>query len=108
MFTGDEPAALGTVISADGYILTKASELHGGARCRFKDGRELPATLVGIHDEHDLAMLKVDAGDLVPVDWKADALPALGSFLVTVGLADEPEAIGVVSATTRKPRSCAA
>ena len=102
VFSNDEPKALGTVISADGYILTKASELHGGVRCRFKDGRELPATLIGIHDEHDLAMLKVEAADLTPVDWKQDTLPTLGSFLVTVGLADEPEAIGVVSATTRK------
>jgi serine protease Do len=102
IFAGDEPSALGTVVSADGYILTKASELHDALRARFKDGREFPATLVGIHDEHDLAMLKVDADDLTPVAWNKDVLPSLGTFLVTVGLADEPEAIGVVSAITRK------
>jgi serine protease Do len=102
IFASDEPSALGTIVAADGYILTKASELRGELRARFKDGRELPATLIGIHDEHDLAMLKVEASDLIPVDWNKDSLPTLGTFLVTVGLADEPEAIGVVSATTRK------
>lgn len=102
IFAGGEPKALGTIISADGYILTKASELRSDVRARFKDGREFPATLVGIHDEHDLAMLKVDAADLTPVAWNKDVLPTLGTWLVTVGLADDPEAIGVVSATTRK------
>src|SRR5438128_4552355 len=41
--------ALGTVVAADGWILTKASELSGKRIvCRFKDGRYLAARLVGV------------------------------------------------------------
>src|SRR6516164_6386010 len=49
-------AALGTVVGADGWIITKASELKGKVVCKFKDGKELPATVVGVHEPFDLAM----------------------------------------------------
>ena len=32
--------ALGTIVSTDGYILTKASELYGSISCRLADGRD--------------------------------------------------------------------
>src|SRR5262245_6006938 len=39
--------ALGTVVAADGYILTKFSDLKGKIACLLKDGRELEATVIG-------------------------------------------------------------
>src|SRR5437870_10640837 len=65
----DKDAALGAVVDASGYILTKASELHGKITCRFKDGKELEAKVVGLEDKLDVAMLKVEASGLVPVRW---------------------------------------
>src|SRR4051794_10445069 len=54
--------ALGAVIDADGFILTKESELRGDKiLVRFKDGKELPAKKVAGNDNWDLAVLKVDA-----------------------------------------------
>src|SRR5947209_5140476 len=39
-------AALGTVVSPDGYVLTKASELRPGkVTVKTKDGRDLDATV---------------------------------------------------------------
>src|SRR5215217_2311978 len=51
--------ALGTVVAADGWIVTKASELSGDRiTCTPRGGSELPAKLVGVATQHDLAMLK--------------------------------------------------
>src|SRR6266536_1351040 len=48
-------AALGTVVAADGWIVTKASELHGEITCTLKSGCTLAARLVGVHKPYDLA-----------------------------------------------------
>lgn len=102
---GDKPKALGTVISADGYILTKASELEEEEIvCLLRDGRRLSATLVGVHDDHDLAMLQVEADDLTPIQFREKAKLTLGSLLATPGPDDDVVAYGVVSATTRRVR----
>ena len=102
VFSGEKPAAIGTVVGKDGYILTKASELESDLSCRLKDGRHMNAELVGVHQEHDLAMLKINADDLVPMEWAAGDPPEIGSWLITPGIDDRALAIGVVSVATRK------
>lgn len=104
VFSGDEPAALGTVVSKDGYILTKASELDQDISCRLRDGRHLPAKIIGVHADNDLAMLKIEAGDLTPVTWNESDPPAVGSWLITTGIEDQPLAIGVASVAARRIR----
>src|SRR4051794_31042946 len=54
-------AALGTVVGADGWVVTKNSELKGRITCLLRDGRSFEAKLVGAHDVTDLAMLKIEA-----------------------------------------------
>ena len=39
--------ALGTVVGADGWIVTKYSELREPLLCRLSDGKQLPAKMVG-------------------------------------------------------------
>ena len=91
--------ALGAITHADGFILTKHSELTGNMIvCRLKDGRRLPAQIVGVHRETDLAMLRVPSGHLKPVEFSADQPPPVGSWLATPGLDESPVAIGIVSA----------
>lgn len=104
VFSGDEPKAIGAVVSPDGYILTKASELDGELSCRLKDGRHLRASLVGVHQQHDLAMLKINAADLTPIVWETEVAPPVGSWLVTPSIEDSPLAIGVVSVPPRRIR----
>ncbi|MFN0021212.1 MAG: S1C family serine protease [Pirellulaceae bacterium] len=97
-----QKAALGAIVDANGFILTKASELKGKIEIQFQDGRKLEAQLVGREPGMDLAMLKVDAKDLPVVTWsEVDALP-VGSWLATPGLHKDPVAIGVVSVMARK------
>jgi serine protease Do len=95
-------AALGTIVAADGWIVTKASELTGKIVCRLKDGEEYPAKVVGEEKEFDLAMLKIDAEDLKPVEWEDSKAATVGRWVASVAPAADPVAIGVVSVATRK------
>jgi len=95
--------ALGTVVHATGYVLTKASELDGEIVCALRDGKRLPAKIVGISRDHDLALLKVDSSSLVAVKWAVgDNSPQVGAWLATTGGAADPRAIGIVSAMPRE------
>jgi len=97
--------ALGAVVDAAGYVVTKASELASGARCRFRDGTSAAAAVVAKDDRNDLALLKVSAKGLKPIAWADDDDPAVGSWVITPGLDDVPVSIGVVSVARRKGRS---
>jgi serine protease Do len=98
-------AALGAVVRADGYVVTKASELKGKIECEFTDkpGR-LEATIVARDPAVDLAVLKVDRKDLAVIGW-AETAPPVGSWLATPVVhidQGEPVAVGVLSVPARK------
>ena len=97
-----QKAALGTIVDANGFILTKASEIKGKIECQLQDGRKLEAKLVGREPNMDLAMLKVDAKELPVITWQEADAPLVGSWLATPGLHKDPVAIGVVSVAARK------
>lgn len=101
VLSDDKPAALGAVVESDGWILTKASELKGKITCKFKDGRELAARIVGVHQPLDLALLKVEARGLTPVTWRESKTAQVGNWVAATGLDDGPVAVGVVSVATR-------
>ena len=95
-------AALGTVVTADGYLLTKGSELRGELTVVLKDGTVHDATRVGYHKPSDLALLKIDAAKLTPVAFAEDDGGAVGDWVAAPGLATDPLAVGVVSVAARK------
>jgi serine protease Do len=97
----DKEAALGAIVGADGWIVTKASELRGEIVCQLPDGRELPARVVGVQEPYDLAMLKVEAKDLTPVHWRDSKSDAVGNWLATPGMENDPVAVGVLSVGAR-------
>jgi serine protease Do len=101
IFMDDKPVGLGTVVDAEGLIVTKASFLNENIQCRFSDGRSMKATVVGSSDTHDLALLKVEARDLPVVQWRSHAFPPPGSLLAAVGTEEDPLAVGVVGAGPR-------
>jgi serine protease Do len=110
----DEDVAFGTVVSADGWILTKASALDGKVVCHLSDGRDFDARVVGIHESHDLALLKVDAGGLTPVQWRPSKEDPVGNWVASAGMDARPVTVGVISVAARKvpasrtPKSLAA
>jgi S1-C subfamily serine protease len=61
----------GVVITPDGFTLTSAhvvARTEGKGRASFVDGRELEFEVVGSDPLSDLAVLRVDARDLVPAE----------------------------------------
>jgi serine protease Do len=94
--------ALGTVIAASGLVLTKASEVSGGdLTCRLPDGTKVPARIVRVADDNDVALVRVEAAGLKPVVWAVDP-SEIGQWVVTPGLASAPEAVGIISAPPRR------
>jgi S1-C subfamily serine protease len=92
---------LGTIVGPDGWVLTKASELKGRVVCRLRDGRDLDARIVGMDPRFDLAVLKIDATDLPKIIWNLKK-PAVGQWVATPGLKEDPLAVGVVSVVQRR------
>jgi len=90
-------SSLGIVVRADGMILTKASELNGKLECVLSDGRRVAANKLAQRDEHDLALLRIAAEKLPTASWSNADIPAVGTWLITSNLDEQPLAIGVVS-----------
>jgi serine protease Do len=94
--------AFGTVVSKNGYVLTKGSELHGPASCVLRDGTAYDAKLIGYHKPSDLALLKIDAEGLKPVTFADAGAATVGNWVAATGTGTDPIAVGVVSASARK------
>jgi serine protease Do len=87
--SADRPVALGLIVAADGWILTKASEVEDRVFCQLADGRHLEASVTGRSTEHDLALLKVSATGLPVAAWSDRPLTP-GVIVASVG--PEPDA----------------
>jgi len=106
--------ALGIIVDADGFIITKSSELDAKdadpkanpvkvreISVKFKDGKQLPAKNIATNDDFDLAMLKVGASNLTPATWSPSNVAPVGNWVATPGVSDKPLAIGIVSVAAR-------
>lgn len=92
---------LGAIVKSDGHILTKASELKDKVVCKLADNRSFPATIVGIDDKNDLAMLKIDANGLPIISWTDSKVAEVGHWVCVAATGTLPAAAGVVSVATR-------
>lgn len=97
----DKDAALGTIVGADGFILTKASELRGAVAVKLGDGSLLDAEIVSVHKPTDLALLKIDMKGLKSVAFADSKKVPIGNWLAAGGLGSTPTAVGIVSVATR-------
>lgn len=79
ILVNERPVALGTIVRSDGYILTKASELHDGFVIELYDGQRFAGEVVGVMKEHDLAAVKIEASELQPATFSISAVNAAGS-----------------------------
>lgn len=107
VFRGNDWKSLGTVVHADGYLITKASEIETENNQKLtvmisKD-EQLPAEVVKEFPKHDLALIRIEKSpELTPVIWrKSDKPLAIGSLLAASGSGPDPVAIGVVSVLSR-------
>jgi serine protease Do len=101
---GDGKAvALGLIVGADGWVLTKRTELTGPAGprrlvCRLADGTRLEARVTGESRAHDLALLKVPATGLPAVRWGNSDGPRVAQLIASLGPDPRPLHYGVVGA----------
>jgi serine protease Do len=82
--------AQGTIVSADGLIVTKASQLGEKPECQLADGRKLAATVVGTDEATDIALLRVDAKNLTAVTWAEPPTPGSMIAAPTTGRTPMP------------------
>jgi serine protease Do len=101
VLVGGRQIALGVIVSPDGYILTKASDLSDDLQCRIRGRGVVPAVIAGLHARYDVALLKVDLADLPAVEWAEGRDLRVGQWLATPGLDDLPVAVGIVSVGRR-------
>lgn len=116
IYEGRIPIGYGAVMSADGYILTKSSELYNFDEKTRKstpkdimiivgEERYSEVTLVAENTEWDLALLKIDALDLKPIKWAESSEVGQGSWVVANGSSSRWNRrvnIGIISAKPRK------
>lgn len=87
---GDDSASVGTgvIMTADGYVVTNAHVISGGASCwvALDTGDTYDALLVGYDADEDIAVLKlVDAEDLPVAEFGNSDLTMVGEQVYAIG-----------------------
>ncbi len=82
-----ESAGSGFIVSKDGYILTNDHVVDGSDQVtvRLLDRREFKAKVVGTDPGTDLAVLKIDAGNLTPASLGDSDAARVGEWVLAVG-----------------------
>lgn len=97
------------IVVAEGRIVTNAHNIRGDAvGVRLHDGSRVEGALAAADPDSDLAVVTADTGDIAPVDWSADAPPALGTAVFALSRARSDAAtrvtFGTVAAVDRRFR----
>ena len=82
-----EGAGSGWIIDEDGYIVTNNHVIEGAKSITvtLADGRTFSASIVGTDDLTDLAVLKVDAQNLVAANMGDSSKAQVGEWVLAVG-----------------------
>ncbi len=97
----------GFIISADGYILTNNHVVDGADEIKVKlaDGRSFAAKIKGGDAKLDLALLKIDTGERLPVAKLGDSGKLqVGEWVMAIGNPfglEQTVTVGIVSAKGR-------
>jgi serine protease Do len=119
-FVSQQVIGSGVILSSDGYIVTNAHVIKGAKRIRIvlnpqdsysapevlKDnGTRYDATVVGAHEETDLAILKIEAKDLPTIPFADYSQLRQGQIVIAVGNPvgmKNSVSIGIVSSVARE------
>ena len=96
----------GFVVSSDGYILTNHHVVGDSSKVtvRFHDGREMLAKVVGSDSQSDVAVIKVDAKNLVVLPLGDSTSTEVGEWVLASGAPfglTQTLTAGIVSAVGR-------
>ncbi len=78
----------GVIVDADnGYVLTNHHVIESADEITvtLRDGRELPAKLIGVDPQVDLAVVQVKGEDLTALEWADSSALRVGDFVVAIG-----------------------
>ena len=87
---GDRPsrgAGSGVVISSDGYIVTNNHVVEGASQLEvvLNDNRSYEAEVVGIDGSTDLAVIKIEEDNLLPVSYGSSENIQIGEWVLAIG-----------------------
>jgi serine protease Do len=98
----------GVLVSADGLILTNSHVVgsrNPDIRVTLADKTELPATVVGIDPDTDLAVLQVNIKNGAPLPWGDSTKLRVAEWVIAVGNPfqfSQTVTLGIVSAVNRQ------
>jgi S1-C subfamily serine protease len=100
----------GVLVDSDGYVLTNRHVIADGENITVKlsDGRRVDANVIGTDALTDLAVLKIDANRLIPIDWGDSDRCKVGSPVWAVGSPfglDRTVTFGILSGKHRMVRA---
>jgi len=103
----------GMIVSPEGYIVTNWHVINGATQVtiQLSDGRTLPAQIAGTDQRSDIAILKVNAEGLIPIDLGDSEQVKVGQTVFAVGNPfglQETVTQGIISAKGRRTMSEAA
>ena len=77
----------GVIVDEEGYILTNRHVIDRAQEIEIalSDGRRRTARLVGLDQLTDIAVLKIDATGLIPIDWGDSESLEVGALVWAVG-----------------------
>ena len=84
---GTRSTGTGVVLSADGYLVTNAHVVENSyaISVQLSDDRVLSAAIIGSDEVSDLAVLRVEAEELVPAQFGDSAQLRVGDTVVAIG-----------------------
>jgi serine protease DegS len=96
----------GVIVDANGYILTNNHVISGASEIQvvLRDGRQMPARVVGSDPESDLAVLQAAGGDLPVAALGRSENLRVGDVVMAIGNpfgVGQAVTLGIVSATGR-------
>ena len=96
----------GVIMSPEGYVVTNHHLIRGADEIRImlQDGREASATVFGTDPDTDLAVLKVELGNLPAITINEARQPRVGDVVLAIGNpfgVGKTVTMGIVSATGR-------
>ncbi len=107
IYDGNKEIAYGVVVSSDGHVLTKASEIKEIQKLEMRVDKTAfdEVKVLSVDEKWDVAMLKVEAQDLTPADYADSSDLPQGSWVVVNGATSRIKRqvlAGIISATPRE------